>query len=99
MEEHGSDAEDAEFYNDFSNPTLEARQIEEILYLNPSDHPGMQLVAAQLTGMNFLNWNISVLRSLGTQSKIELIDGMLSELDPSMSYYKQWLKTDYMVSS
>lgn len=89
--------DDDEFVNDFSS--LEPNQIEEILYLHPSDHPGMQLVSTQLTGINFLNWSRSVKRALGARSKLELIDGTLPEPEPHISYYKQWLKADYMISA
>lgn len=34
---------------------LTTRQIEEILFLPATDHSGMQLISAQLTGTHFLN--------------------------------------------
>lgn len=68
------------------------------MYLNPSDHPGMQLVSAQVTGVNFLNWSRSVRGALGARNKLELIDGTFPQLTPDVSYYKQWMKTDYMIS-
>lgn len=76
----------------------ETQQIAKILHLHSSDHPGMQLVAAPLTGTNFLNWSRSVKRALGAKSKLELLDGTLSEPDPSAKYYNKWIKVDYMVS-
>lgn len=48
----GADPPDESEGNDL--PELMAHQIERILYLQSSDHPGVQLVAAPLTGKNFL---------------------------------------------
>lgn len=50
---------DEEFHNDFGSVDLPEKQIKEIMYLHPSDHPGMQLVSAPLTSMNFMNWSRS----------------------------------------
>lgn len=79
---------DKEFKNDFGTVDLQAKEIKEILYLYPSDYPGMQLVSVPLTSMNFMNWSRSVRRALGAKRKLELLDGNLPEQDPSVSYYK-----------
>lgn len=73
-------------------------QIEEILFLQPSDHPGMQVVTAQLTGNNFLHWSKSIRRALAARSKLEFLDGTFPEPHPDVPYYKKWLKADYHVS-
>lgn len=78
---------------------LTHRQIEEILHLHTSDHSGMQLVSAQLTGTNFLNWSRSIGRALAAKSKLEFTDGSFPEPNPKSKYYKRWLKVDYMVSN
>lgn len=80
-------------------PGFTAFQIREILHLRNADHPGMQLVAALLTGNNFLNWGKSLRRALVARSKLEFINGTLHEPHPQSRYYKQWLKIDYMVST
>ncbi|XP_057803659.1 uncharacterized protein LOC131018991 [Salvia miltiorrhiza] len=67
-----------------SSQSLDPKQIEEILQLHNADHPGMQLVSAQLTG---------------AESKLELLDGTLREPDFASPYYKAWIKADYMVFS
>lgn len=95
----GSEENDAEFVNDFAVTELQPKQIEEILYLNASDHPEMSLVSTPLMAMNFLNWSRSVRRALGAKSKLELLDGTLPEPGPEVSYYKHWVKADYMISS
>lgn len=97
-EECESNANNEDFYNYFSLQTLEPHQIEEILTLGASDHLGMMLMSAQLTGSNFLNWCRFLRRALAAQSKLELIDGTLPKLSPNISYYKQWVRTDVMIS-
>lgn len=84
-----NDSDDEEFFNDFGTGELQAKQIEETFYLHPSDHPGMQLVSAPLTAMNFMNWSRSIRRALGARSKLELLDGTFPEPDPENGYYKQ----------
>lgn len=54
-------------------PKLMAHQIEEILRLQPSNHPGMQLVAAPLTGTIFFQWSRSILRGFGARNKLALL--------------------------
>lgn len=78
---------------------LTTRQIEEILYIPVADHSKMQLISAQLTGANFLNWSKSIKRALAARSKLELLDGTFLEPKPESQYYKKWLKVDYMVST
>lgn len=103
LEDLEYDDEDAdyseEFVNDFGSEELQPKQIEEILYLNQSDHPGMVLVAAPLTPLNFLNWSRSIRRALAAKSKLELLDGTFPEPAPDAAYYKQWLRADSMISS
>lgn len=46
-----------------------------------------------------MNWSRSIHRALGAKSKMEFLDGTLPEPDHNSSYYKQWIKTDYMIFS
>lgn len=78
---------------------LTAQEIREILCLQPSDHPGMQLVSTPLTGNNFYQWSRAVKRALGARNKLELLDGRLPELELNSRYYKAWLIVDYMTSN
>ena len=45
------------------------------LFLYNSDHPGMVLVTAPLTGKNFLTWSRSIKIALGAKMKLGFIDG------------------------
>lgn len=76
-----------------------AFQIREILSLPASDHPGIQLVSAQLTGTNFINWSKSIKRALAARSKLDFITGNLPMPPVTSRYYTQWLKVDFMVST
>lgn len=69
--EADEDYHDPEFVNNFAVVDLQPKQIEEILHLNTSDHPGMSLVAVPLNSMNFLNWSRSIRRALGAKNKLE----------------------------
>lgn len=57
---------------------LKERLIEEILQIPVADHQGMQLVSAQLTRSNLLNWSKSIKRALAVRSKMKLL-GFLTE--------------------
>lgn len=78
---------------------LTIHQIEEILNLPVTDHSGLQLISAQLNGVNFLNWSKSIKRALAARSKLELLDGTFPEPDSESKFYKRWLKVDYIVST
>ncbi|KAL2253270.1 UNVERIFIED_CONTAM: hypothetical protein Sindi_0121700 [Sesamum indicum] len=51
-------------------PTLPER-----LQLHGSDHPGMTLVSAPLTGNNYLNWSFGVKRAFRAKMKLCFIGG------------------------
>lgn len=76
-----------------------AHQVGKILHLPQAYHPGIQLVSAQLTSTNFINWSRSIRRALATRNKLEFISGTFPKHPPTSRYYKQWLKVDYMVST
>lgn len=76
-----------------------AHQVGEILHLPQADHPGIQLVSAQLTSTNSINWSRSIRPVLATQSKLEFITGTFPKPPSTSRFYKQWLKVDYMVST
>lgn len=69
-------------------PPLPPHQINEILQLHNADHPGIQLVCTQLTGVNFLNWSRAIKRALGAKSKLEILDGTLPEPHFTNKYYR-----------
>lgn len=64
-------------------------QIDKILFLQPFDHLGMQLVTTPLTGNNFLHWSKSIRRGLATRSKLEFIDGTFPEPESNVVYYEK----------
>lgn len=94
-----SEEEDSDWYEDDEELQLSGKDIREILHLQPSDHPGMQLVSDHLTSTNFYQWSRSVKRALGARGKLELLNGVFPEQIPGSKYYKAWLKVDYMISN
>lgn len=48
---------------------------EDPLHLQNSDHLGMILVTALLTGTNYNSWSRSIRIALGAKSKLGFIDG------------------------
>jgi len=92
----------AETENSESN--YERRQVAECyindpLFLQSSDHPGMQIVSLKLTGLNFQKWSKSVKIALRTKVKLGFIDGSCSKPNRNTSKFDQWIKCDSMVVS
>ncbi|CAA0819533.1 Unknown protein [Striga hermonthica] len=65
---------------------------DDPMYLQSSDHPGMNLVSIQLNGNNFLPWKRAVLIALGAKNKLDFVNDTLSPpQDPDD--YNKWKKT------
>ncbi|KAL2235940.1 UNVERIFIED_CONTAM: hypothetical protein Sindi_1326200 [Sesamum indicum] len=47
----------------------------EFMQLQSSDHPGMVMVSALLTGSNYFAWSRAVKRALTAKMKVDFIDG------------------------
>lgn len=62
--------------------------------LHSSDHPGMTLVTAPLTGKNFLAWSRSVKIALGAKMKLGLIDGSVGTPEKTSPNYEKWLRVN-----
>lgn len=78
---------------------LDRSSIEDVLFLHPNDHAGVQLVGVPLSGNNFYTWSRAMRRALGARNKLDFINGNFSEPSSDSPYYKAWLKADYMVST
>ncbi|KAH6783469.1 hypothetical protein C2S52_008428 [Perilla frutescens var. hirtella] len=74
-------------------------QINDVLYVHPTDHSGMTLTTDLLTGKNFHSWSRSIRRGLVAKNKLDFIDGTMIEPDVNSLDYKQWLRVDYLVFS
>lgn len=68
-----------------------------LMQIQGSDHPGMQLVAFQLTGTNYLTWNHSIKIALGAINKIGFVDGTIIPPALASPNYVSWKCADYMV--
>ena len=59
---------------DIRTETTSTIQRDEAMQLQNSDHPGMMLVSAPLTGNKFLSWIKSMKIALGAKNKLKFID-------------------------
>ncbi|KAK4382735.1 Retrovirus-related Pol polyprotein from transposon RE2 [Sesamum angolense] len=71
----------------------------EKLQLHGSDHPGMVLVSAPLTGNNYLNWSFGVKRALRAKMKLGFIDGTSIKPNANHPHFEQWIRVDSMVTT
>ena len=67
------------------------------LYLQASDHPGLQLVNGKLNGSNFQRWTKSIRFALRTKAKLGFIDGSCEKPPIESHCYDQWIRCDSMV--
>ena len=72
---------------------------DEAVILHSSDHPGMVLVSAPLTGNNYLSWSPFVKIYLGAKTKLNLIDGSSTPPVANSPQFAIWKKADCMVLS
>lgn len=72
---------------------------DDPLFLQNSDHPGMNLTSSLLTGNNYLTWSCSVKIALGAKTKLGFIDKRCKPPDEKDAKYEQWHKVDCMVRS
>ncbi|KAL0404575.1 UNVERIFIED_CONTAM: hypothetical protein Sradi_2098300 [Sesamum radiatum] len=78
-----------------ANKTL----VSQSLQLHGSDHPGMILIIACLTGKNDLTWSCAIQRALCAKMKLGFINGTTSKpavTDPS---FEHWIRVDSMVTT
>ncbi|KAL2227927.1 UNVERIFIED_CONTAM: hypothetical protein Sindi_1772400 [Sesamum indicum] len=73
--------------------------LPERLQLHRSDHPGMMLVSAPLTGNNYLNWSFGVKRALREKIKLCFIDGTSTKPNANDPHFEQWIRIDSMVTT
>lgn len=72
---------------------------EDPMSLQNSDHPGMNLITASLTGNNYMTWSRSIKIALGAKMKVGFIDRRCKPPDETDPKHEQWLCVDCMVRS
>lgn len=72
---------------------------DDPMTLQNSDHPGMSLITASLTGSNYMTWSRSMKIALGAKTKIGFIDGRYKPPSEDDAKYEQWVRVDCMVRS
>lgn len=72
--------------------------MEDPMNLMNADHPGMILVTAVLTEMNFLTWSKSMVRALEAKNKLVFVNGSLTQplTGPEVA---RWKRADQMLYS
>lgn len=83
---------------DSDNPTNRTSNGDPFL-LQGSDHPGMVLVTAPLTGINFLTWSRSMKIALGAKMKLGFVNGKIPIPDEESLEFETWTRVNYMVTS
>ncbi|GAV77881.1 UBN2_3 domain-containing protein, partial [Cephalotus follicularis] len=70
------------------------------MYLHPSDTPGANLVAKQLTGNdNYGVWSRAMLIALNAKNKFGFIDGTCAKPDQDSPLFHQWERCNAIVVS
>ena len=71
-----------------------------VLYVHPSDNPGMMLVPVQFDGTGYRSWRRGVMRALSVKNKLGFIDGSCEKPSSNNSpLLRQWQRCDDMVTS
>ncbi|KAL2245802.1 uncharacterized protein LOC105178618 [Sesamum indicum] len=78
---------------------MRGNPLPEKLQLCGSDHPGMVLVSAPLTGNNYLNWSFGIKRALRAKMKLGFINGTSIKPNIDDSFSEQWIRVDSMVTT
>jgi len=85
--------------NDSDTSRYQETYHDDLLYLQSSDFPGMQLVSVKLNGSNFQKWSRAVKIALKTKTKIGFIDGSCTKPALTSPLHNQWIRCDNMVVS
>eukprot|EP00257_Ricinus_communis_P016867 XP_015575166.1 uncharacterized protein LOC107261307 [Ricinus communis] len=80
---------------DSDNPTNRTSNGDPFL-LQGSDHPGMVLVTAPLTGINFLTWSRSMKIALGAKMKLGFVNGKIPIPDEESLEFETWTRVNCM---
>ncbi|KAK4383884.1 hypothetical protein Sango_2739700 [Sesamum angolense] len=82
-----------------SSGGIQAKDGDDSLQLQSSNHPGMVLVTSPLNGRNFSAWSRAVKIALGAKLKLGFITGKCKKPAVDSEHYKQWVRIDCMVTS
>lgn len=74
--------------------------VNDPLYVSPSDTPGLSLITEQLTGSgNYNVWSRAMLIGLRAKNKITFIDGSCKRPESSSPLLLQWERCNALVLS
>ncbi|KAL2237747.1 UNVERIFIED_CONTAM: hypothetical protein Sindi_0966400 [Sesamum indicum] len=72
---------------------------QEFMHLHSSDHPGMVMVSALLTGNNYFAWSRAVRRALTAKMKLDFINDTAIRPHTNTDEFKRWNRIDSMVTT
>jgi len=72
---------------------------ESPFYVHPSEGPSSLTVSLKLDGSNYLAWNRSMKRSLGTKNKLGFINGSIEQPDLDDLNRSAWERCNHLVQS
>ncbi|KAL0315463.1 UNVERIFIED_CONTAM: hypothetical protein Sradi_5424500 [Sesamum radiatum] len=72
---------------------------QEHMQLQSSDHLGMVMVSALLTGNNYFAWSRAVKRALTAKMKLDFIDGTAVWPARNGEVFQRWNRSDSMVTT
>ncbi|KAL0308990.1 UNVERIFIED_CONTAM: hypothetical protein Sradi_5841300 [Sesamum radiatum] len=82
-----------------SSGGIQAKDGDDSLQLQSSNHPGMVLVTSSLNFRNFSAWSREVKIALGAKLKLGFITGECKKPAVDSEHYKQWVRIDCTVTS
>ncbi|XP_011101083.1 uncharacterized protein LOC105179191 [Sesamum indicum] len=90
----------AEFSNSAGNEATSRGNIDpDFMQLQSSDHRGMVMVSALLTGNNYFAWSRAVKRALTAKMKIDFVDGTVVRPAANTAEFNRWNRIDSVVTT
>ncbi|XP_074304680.1 uncharacterized protein LOC141639457 [Silene latifolia] len=72
--------------------------LDDLLFLSPSDQPGLKLSETLFDGSNFRQWQREIIQTLLSKNTIGFISGECSIPDKADKRYNAWIRCDIFVS-
>ncbi|KAL2253435.1 UNVERIFIED_CONTAM: Retrovirus-related Pol polyprotein from transposon RE1 [Sesamum indicum] len=69
------------------------------MQLQASDHTGIVMVSAMLTGSNYFAWSRAIRRALTAKMKLDFVDGTAVRPPGNTDDFKKWNRIDSMVTT
>jgi len=80
-------------------PRQNSPDTDSPFYVHPSESPASFAISPKSNGSNYLAWNHSMQRALGTKNKLTFIDGSTPILDLGDLNRSSWERCNYLIHS